>query len=61
MSKSIMSLADVGLIKGALKHLRMLMEEADKTGEFALKAGLMFAVFGLELTLRSLERLGEKP
>jgi hypothetical protein len=60
MGENVVSLADVGLIKGALKHLRMLMDEVDKTGELALKAGLMFAVFGLELTLRSLERLGEK-
>jgi hypothetical protein len=54
------SLANVDLIKGALKHLRMLMEEADKTDEFALKLSLEFAVFGLELTVRSLERLGER-
>jgi hypothetical protein len=54
-----MSLANVDLIKGTLKHLRMLKEEADKADEFPLKLSLEFAVFGLELTVRCLERLSE--
>jgi hypothetical protein len=53
------SLADVDLIKGALKHLRMLKEEVDKTDEFALKFSIYFAIIGLESVVRCLERLGE--
>jgi hypothetical protein len=59
MSKNIVSLANVDLIKGTLKHLRMLKEEVDKTDEFALKFSIYFAIIGLESVVRCLERLGE--